>query len=106
MAHRLAETGTESIFRSGDYRRHWDPMSEVCAPVEVLLQYLRQGWEPDTPISVETFFLGQGHSEVYHFSLRRDGMFTEVPVLANPATLRIIELYRLALRHIGRSSVD
>jgi hypothetical protein len=106
MTHHLAETGTKSSFRSRDYQRHWDPESQVYAPVEVLLQYLRQGWEPDHTISVETFFSGQTHSEVYHFSLRRDGMFTEVPVLANPATLRIIERYGLALRHIGRFNTD
>jgi hypothetical protein len=78
MAHHLAETGTKNIFRRGGFRRHWVSGSEVYAPVEVLLQCLYQGWEPDNPISVETFFSGRSHSEVYHFSLRRGGMFTVI----------------------------
>ena len=102
MVYQSAEVVSESLFRDGVTWRHWCPVSETYAPVEVLLQYLRQGWEADTPVAVETFSLGTRHSYIFRFTVRRNGSSLEIPVVANPAALRIVERCQLTLLHIGR----
>src|SRR5437660_12459 len=73
----------------GTYR-HWSPDSEVYAPAIILQQYLREGWQPEELVAVETFYhAGYRHSDIYFFTLRHDGDAIEIPVLANPTVLKV-----------------
>jgi hypothetical protein len=98
--HGVGVIAQNPIWGEGTWR-HWCPASETYAPVEVLLQYLRQGWEADTSVAVETFFLGTRHSYIYRFTVRFNGNFLEIPVIMNPAALRVIKSCQLTLLHIA-----
>jgi hypothetical protein len=102
MIYHSAEVVNESLIRDEVTWRHWCPASETYAPVEVLLQYLRQGWEADTPVTVETFFFGTRHSYIFRFTVRHNGSSLEIPVVVNPVALRIVESWQLTLLHIAR----
>jgi len=82
-------------------RRHWCPVSEKYAPADVLLQYLREGWELDMLVAVETFyFAGYRCSDIYYFTLHQEDMTLEMPVLANPIVLRLVEERQLSTLRI------
>jgi hypothetical protein len=84
--------------RSSDeeYDRHWCPNSQTYAPADVLLQYLRAGWQLEDFVAVQTFYHGAcRRSEVFYFRLNLGDIFLEMPVLANPIVFQIVESNRL-----------
>jgi hypothetical protein len=77
---------------------HWCPKSQVFAPAHVLLHYIGVGWKPSTSIEVVRFyFRGYRHVDIYHFTLNRNEEHVEMPVLANPVVLNIVEEYKLTI---------
>ncbi len=88
-------------------RRHWCPVSEMYAPADVLLQYLREGWELDMLVAVETFyFAGYRCSDIYYFTLHQEDMTLEMPVLANPIVLRVVEEQQLSILRINVAPLE
>jgi hypothetical protein len=86
---------------NGNYR-HWSPESELFAPADVLLQYLRQGWKLDKLVAVETvYYSGYRRSDIFYFTLHRDDQIVEMPVLANPVVFYLIEAHQLELLRIN-----
>src|SRR4051812_48417075 len=95
-------TSVFSALRDDGKYRHWAPESELYAPAIVLEQHLRAGWEPDELVAVESFYhAGYRRSDIYYFTLRNAGETVEIPVLANPAVLKIFDTYRLITLQIN-----
>ncbi len=96
------ELQTRQEFGSDEFHRHWSPESEIYAPADVLLQYLTRGWRLDKPIAVETvYYAGYRRSDVYYFTLERDGVSLEMPVLATPVVFKLIEDRQLTTLRIN-----
>ncbi len=105
VTHALAIRSRE-FFEKED-RRHWCPVSEKYAPADVLLQYLRDGWELDNLVAVETFyFAGYRCSDIYYFTLCQQDAFCEMPVLANPVVLRLVDERQLSILRINVAPLD
>jgi hypothetical protein len=82
--------------------RHWSPESELYAPADVLLQYLRQGWKLDKLVAVETvYYSGCRRSDIFYFTLQCGEATVEMPVLANPVVFYLIEAQGLTLLRIN-----
>jgi hypothetical protein len=89
-------------FWDEDVHRHWSPDSEPYAPADVLLQYLKNGWNLEKLVAVETvYYAGYRRSDIYYFTLEHDGQSIEMPILANPAVFRVIEQNRLTTLRIN-----
>jgi hypothetical protein len=85
-----------------EVHRHWCPVAEKYAPADVLLQHLREGWELDPLVAVETFyFAGYRCSDIYYFTLRQANTTVEMPVLANPIVLRLVDERQLSTLRIN-----
>jgi hypothetical protein len=98
MLRKHVATSKEYIRHREAHYRHWCAISELYPPAEVLLPYLRHGWQPEKTVFVERFPLtGYRFSAIYHFKLRSDDQPLEVPVLANPTVFQVIERYHLAV---------
>jgi hypothetical protein len=101
------QTQTQRHYRDGDTYRHWCRESEPIAPAEVLLQYLRWGWELDNLVGVEVYYhAGCRRSDVYCFTLGRDDDTIEIPVLANPAVFRVVDSHQMTLMRINVEQED
>ena len=71
--------------------RHWSPDSEHYAPAEVLLGYLRSGWQLEGRVRVKTVYYSDNrHAEMYIFKLSQGENTIRMPVLGNPAVWRLI----------------
>ncbi len=89
--HELVETYVDRIPWYEGHQRHWCPYSERYAPAEVLVAYLRHGWELDDRVNVERVHFGASrYSEIYYFTLWSAGCSIEIPVISNPVVRRII----------------
>ncbi len=76
--------------------RHWSPDSERYASAEVLLGYLRNGWEVENRVLVmPVYYSASRQSEMYFFELSRNGETIHMPVLGNPAVWRLMVEYEL-----------
>ena len=97
-----SETQTRIDFPDDDIHRHWSPDSETFAPADVLLQYLKRGWNLEKLVAVETvYYAGYRRSDIYYFTLERDGRSVEMPILATPAVFKVIEQNRLTTLRIN-----
>ncbi|MCC7446885.1 MAG: hypothetical protein IT324_05675 [Anaerolineae bacterium] len=106
VTHAIATRASREGFID-DEHRHWCPVSEKYAPADVLLDYLRQGWELDKLVAVETFyFAGYRCSDIYYFTLYRDDLSCEMPVLANPIVLRVVEEQQLSILRINVAPLE
>ena len=95
---------TTSSFADEDRYRHWSPDSQTYAPADVLLNYIRQGWQLDSRAAVETFFYaGYRRVDVFYFTLRDGDVVVEMPVLANPAVSRLVEQNKLTVLRINHT---
>jgi hypothetical protein len=91
MAQSSSKATTSRPDLEGEYR-HWSADSEAYAPADVLLQHLRAGWKLDELVAIETFYYaGYRRSDIYYFTLQKDGKTIEMPVLANPTVFRIVK---------------
>jgi hypothetical protein len=101
MAQSSSKATTSRPDLEGEYR-HWSADSEAYAPADVLLQHLRAGWKLDELVAIETFYYaGYRRSDIYYFTLQKDGKTIEMPVLANPAVFRIVKEYGLTTFRIS-----
>jgi len=102
MMDRPTETQTRADFWDEDVHRHWYPDSEPYAPADVLLQYLKNGWNLEKLVAVETvYYAGYRRSDIYYFTLERDSQTVEMPILATPAVFKVIEQNRLTTLRIN-----
>jgi hypothetical protein len=75
--------------------RHWSH-AEGHASSSVLIRMLNDGWEITEPIQVKRNWYNRGrYTEIFTFSLRRDGKQIQVPVMANPAVRQIVDQNQL-----------
>jgi hypothetical protein len=89
--------------------RHWSAESQEYAPSDALLSYITEGWILDKLIAVETFYYsGYRRVDVVHFTLHREGLTFEMPVLANPMVNRLIDYYDLTFlpANITHNKID
>lgn len=101
------ETQVSLDFIEDDEYKHWCPASETYATADVLLQYLRAGWELDNLVAVETFYhAGYRCSDIYCFTLMRNGESREIPILANPVVFRVIDDHQLTILRINVSPIS
>ncbi len=102
MVDHSRETQTRIGYPDDDMHRHWSPDSETYAPADVLLQYLKSGWQLEKLVAVETvYYAGFRRSDIYYFTLERDGSTVEMPILANPAVFKVIEQNQLTTLRIN-----
>jgi hypothetical protein len=70
---------------------HWCPYSEAYATVSQLLSAVNTGWQLHRTVTWQTIhFSSSRQSRVYAFKLRRNGQHMTMPVLENPALLRLL----------------
>ena len=101
-----ATRASRELLRDEEHR-HWCPVSEKYAPADVLLDYLRDGWELDNLVAVETFyFAGYRCSDIYYFTLRQEDTILEMPVLANPIVLRLVDQRQLSTLRINVAPLE
>jgi hypothetical protein len=102
MVDHFSESQARIGYPDDDILRHWSPDSETYAPADVLLQYLKRGWNLEKLVAVETVYhAGFRRSDIYYFTVERDGRAVEMPILANPAVFRVIEQYQLTTLRIN-----
>ena len=76
----------------GEYLRHWSPESELYAPADVLFQYLWQGWRLKNLVAVEVvYYGGYRRSVIHYFTIEKGNRFIEIPIVATPPVLRLVE---------------
>lgn len=80
-----------------DDDRHWSPASQWYAPVDILLQYLRNGWELDREVEIRVHrCTSHRHVEIYRFTLNHaEKKSLRMPVVANPVVRKIVHQYRV-----------
>jgi len=82
-----------------DYR-HWSPASQPYTTAEVLLQYLRSGWECMNQVTVKTSRCVSSRCvELYSFEISKGHERLCVPVVSNPVILRLIRERGLIVTH-------
>ncbi len=92
MAYQSAIPRTTLTDTDGEYLRHWSPESELYAPADVLFQYLRLGWKLNQLVAVEVvYYGGYRRSVIYYFTLENGDKGIEMPVIATPPAMRLIE---------------
>ncbi len=70
---------------------HWCPRSEVYAATSQLLSAINIGWQVNQRVIWQAIaFAGNRQACLYYFELHRDGEFMTMPVLENPALLRLL----------------
>lgn len=74
-----------------DLNRHWCPLSESYAGIDVLLNYLDSGWKIEGDIGfAEHWFGGARHILVYHFVLTKKDDHSTMSVLSHPVLDRFL----------------
>jgi len=87
---------TQQDWQEADNLQHWCPKSQAFAPAAVLLQHIGAGWKLDEAINVVRRPLGSHrHVDVYHFELYHRDDHMEMPVIANPVVLKLVNEYHL-----------
>lgn len=77
-------------------RRHWSPASETYTSGDVLLQYLRAGWQLDSSVFVETVhYADSRQSKMFYFTLKQNSKSIKMPILATPTVFRIVNEHQL-----------
>ncbi len=77
--------------RSDDNRQHWSSSSQTYTPVNVLLEYLTDGWVINSVVGREACWRGGGrHITIYHFELTKNNQAVAMPVLGNPIVRRLV----------------
>lgn len=72
--------------------RHWCPRSQVIAPADVLLGYLRSGWQVSDRVLVEVHRFGSyRRTELFYFTLTSGRDRICMPVLSNPVVMRLVD---------------
>ena len=106
MARDSLGTRAGDVSHARPQRRHWCPVSEPYTTVEVLLGNLGQGWTLDEMVVTEThFFDSHQRTAIYFFILWSDDAHLCIPVVANPAVLRVVKNYGLTVTEgVGRAS--
>lgn len=52
---------------------------------------MAEGWEIEEPVEIEVhWYSGGRYTEIFTFSLHRDGEYFAIPVLGNPVIRRLI----------------
>ncbi len=88
----------------GEYFRHWSPDSELYAPADVLFQYLWLGWSLKNSVAVEVVhYGGYRRSVIYFFTLENEDKVVEIPVVATPPVLRLVEEEHLETLYVWTS---
>lgn len=65
--------------------QHWSYSSEHYAGGDNLLTAIARGWEIDRRVTLKRhWFAGMRCIEVYHFTIRRDEVVTDMAVIGNP----------------------
>ena len=102
MVDHSREIQTRIDYSDDDIHRHWSPDSELYAPADVLLQYLQRGWQLEKLVAVETvYYAGYRRSDIYYFTLERDGRTVEMPILATPVVFKVREQNQLTTLRIN-----
>jgi hypothetical protein len=102
MVDHSRDVQTKVDVRDDEISRHWSPDSETYAPADILLQYLKNGWLLEKLVAVETiYYAGYRRSEIFYFTLERDGRSVEMPILSNPAVFKVIEENELTTLRIN-----
>ena len=71
--------------------RHWAPASETYAPAHILFQYIRNGWVLEYYVHVQVSRCFSSRCvEVYSFRLTQGRESVLMPIIANPAILRLV----------------
>jgi len=84
------EISAREIEIDEDYR-HWSPASQPYTTAEVLLQYLRCGWECMNQVTVKTSRCVSSRCvELYSFEIYKEHERLCVSVVSNPVILRLI----------------
>lgn len=74
-----------------DLNRHWCPLSESYAGVDILLNYIDSGWEIEGDIGFdEHWFGGARHILIYQFSLIKQNDHLTMLVPCNPVLDRFL----------------
>ena len=74
-----------------DDHRHWSASSQPYAPADILFRYLRDGWFlGDKAIVQAVRCFSHRCVEVYYFRLTFGREYVMMPVIANPAVLRLV----------------
>lgn len=94
--------GYRRAFDSNKRPHYWSERSQRFATADVLLRYLRDGWQLGKTVDVESFpCMGFREIEVFYFFLWFEGSRLRLPVIANPVTRRLIEENHLLLHRLA-----
>ena len=87
--------------------RHWSPSSQPFASAEILLKYLRDGWQLKRTVAVQLFqCVSRQCIRLYYFSASRDDKSLTIPVIENPIVLRVIRDNQLELVDYSATSQE
>lgn len=91
------EAAWKDLVWDEDYR-HWSPESQLYAPAEVLLQYLRCGWTLSKTVGVKTVCcVSRRYIRIYSFGISNGTERKCIPVVSNPPALNLIRDYGLTV---------
>ncbi len=66
------------------------------------MHYLEDGWQLEKLAAVESYYhAGVRRTDIYYFTLTRGEEHTEMPVVANPMVLRLIESNQLTVIRVN-----
>ncbi|MEO1664795.1 MAG: hypothetical protein AAFU54_09165 [Chloroflexota bacterium] len=72
---------------------YWSPKSEAFASASHLYSAILRGWQTSSHVIQRTYTFGGGrHTHVYYIELRRDRQYMTMPVIENPALIRLLAL--------------
>jgi hypothetical protein len=98
----IAASLVEIELQSANRRRPWSPASQSCAPGDVLLEYLADGWNLSSVVGRMEHWYGAGrHVGVYYFELARDHRTIVMAVHGNPAVHRLVCERQLRIMPLG-----
>ena len=71
--------------------QHWSYSSERYAGSDNLLTAIARGWEIDDQVKLRRhWFAGMRCIEIFHFTIRREDVVTDMAVLGNPYIYRYL----------------
>jgi len=89
---------SSGLFEHESDDRHWSPSSQPFASAEILLKYLREGWQLERTVAVQMFqCVSRRCVRLYYFSALHDDQSLTIPVVENPIVLRVIRENHLEL---------
>lgn len=100
----VRELAWNDLVSEDDYR-HWSPESQPYAPADVLLQYLRYGWELTKTVGLNTMrCVSRRCARIYSFEVTKGNERICIPVVANPVVSNLIRDYGLTVMTCDRDS--